>query len=222
MIKLCIFDLDGTVVNSLESIAYSANNAIKSYGFNPLPIQNYKKYAGDGADELIKRCLIASGDKELQFYDSAFKKYKQLFAQGCTYNIKLYDGIYDMLKELKNQNLKIAILSNKPHNRAIDVIYSLFGDNFFDIIVGQSENIKKKPAPDGALYIANFFDVDPKECLYIGDTNTDMLTGNSANMYTVGVTWGFRSRKELEENKAWKIIDKPKQLLEIVNINNSR
>jgi len=216
MIKLCIFDLDGTVVDSLESIAYSANNTIKSYGFNPLPIQNYKKYAGDGADELIKRCLVASGDNELKFYDAAFKKYKQLFVKDCTYNLKLYDGIYDMLKELKNQSLKIAILSNKPHDRAIDVIYSLFGDNFFDIIVGQSEKMKKKPAPDGALYIADFFNVNTKECLYVGDTNTDMLTGNSANMYTVGVTWGFRNRKELEKNNAWKIIDRPKQLLDIV------
>ena len=212
--KVCIFDLDGTLADSVASIAYSANRAIGKFGFAPNPVENYKQYAGDGAAEMLKRSLLAAGDTKLAYYEQVQKEYKVLFAQDCMYQVKPYDGICEMLEGLKKKGLKIAVLSNKPHERAIDVVEALFGKGYFDTIVGQSDNRKRKPDPEGALYLADMFAVKPEECIYVGDTNTDMLTGNRADMFTVGVTWGFRGREELKEFGAHTIIDKPEELID--------
>ncbi|OYP12817.1 phosphoglycolate phosphatase [Lachnotalea glycerini] len=218
MYKACIFDLDGTLTDSVESIAYSANRAIQEYGFNPNPVEAYKMFAGDGADKMLKRSLIAAGDTNLFYFEQVKQRFQDLFAKDCMYMVKPYDGIVELLIELKNKNIKLAVLSNKPHNRAVDVVETIFGKNYFDIIIGQSDHINKKPSPDGALIIADELSLLTNECLYIGDTDTDMLTGKAANMFTVGVTWGFRDRQELIENHADYIIDSPLELLEIEEI----
>ncbi|MBA4689016.1 MAG: HAD family hydrolase [Candidatus Galacturonibacter soehngenii] len=218
MFKACIFDLDGTLTDSLESIAYSANRAIAAFGFAPNPVEAYKHFAGDGADTMLERSLIAAGDVNLEYIEPVKQKYKELFQKDCMYLVKPYEGIVELLKILKEKNIKIAVLSNKPHNRAVDVVETLFGKDYFDIIMGQSKHIKRKPSPDGALIIADELGLLTSECIYIGDTNTDMITGKSANMFTVGVTWGFRDRQELEANNADYIIDSPLQLLEIEDI----
>lgn len=218
MFKACIFDLDGTLTDSVESIAYSANRAIAAFGFTPNPVEAYKHFAGDGADIMLERSLVAAGDVNLEYFEPVKQKYKELFQKDCMYQVKPYEGIVELLKILKEKNIKIAVLSNKPHNRAVDVVEALFGKDYFDIIMGQSKHIKRKPSPDGALIIADELGLLTSECIYIGDTNTDMITGKSANMFTVGVTWGFRERQELEENNADYIIDSPLQLLEIEDI----
>lgn len=218
MYKACIFDLDGTLTDSVESIAYSANRAMEEYGVKPNPVESYKHFAGDGADKMLERSLIAAGDKNLEVLEKVKQRYKELFEKDCMYKVEPFDGIEELLKELKNKNIKIAVLSNKPHNRAVDVVEAVFGKDYFDIIMGQSEHIERKPSPDGALIIADELGLLTNECIYIGDTNTDMITGKSANMFTVGVTWGFRNRQELEEYNADYIIDTPLQLLEIEDI----
>lgn len=218
MFKACIFDLDGTLADSVESIAFSANRALQEYGFKPNPVESYKQFAGDGADEMLRRSLLAAGDNKLEYFEQVKLKYRELFAKDCMYQVKPYDGILELLKELKDKNIKIAVLSNKPHDRAVDVVEAVFGRDYFDIIIGQSKHINIKPSPDGALIIADELGLLTNECIYIGDTNTDMITGKSANMFTVGVTWGFREREELEENNADYIIDTPLQLLEIEEI----
>ncbi|WP_099468023.1 HAD family hydrolase [Konateibacter massiliensis] len=218
MYKGCIFDLDGTLADTVESIAYSANRAIQECGFEPNPVEAYKLFAGDGADKMLERGLIAAGDENLRCFEQVKQRYKEIFEKDCMYKVKPYEGIPELLKELKDKNIKIAVLSNKPHKRTVDVIESLFGKDYFDIIMGQSKHIKRKPSPDGALIIADEFGLLTNECIYIGDTNTDMITGKSANMFTVGVTWGFRDRQELEENYADLIIDSPLELLEIEDI----
>lgn len=215
MYKACIFDLDGTLTDSVESIAYSANRALQECGLAPNSVEAYKQFAGDGVDEMLKRSLIAAGDTKLEYFDQVQLKYREFFAKDCMYQVRPYDGIIELLKELKNKNIKIAVLSNKPHARAVDVVETIFGRDYFDIILGQTKHINRKPSPDGALIIADELGLLTSECIYIGDTNTDMITGNSANMFTVGATWGFRNREELEENDADYIIDNPLQLLEI-------
>jgi phosphoglycolate phosphatase len=218
MYKACIFDLDGTLTDSIDSIAYSANRAIQEFGLKPNSKEDYKRFAGDGVDKLLERSLIAAGDTKLEFFDQVKQKYRELFEKDCMYMVKPYDGIVEVLKELKDKNIKIAVLSNKPHNRTVDVVEAVFGKDYFDIIMGQSRHINRKPSPDGALIIADEFGLLTNECIYIGDTNTDMITGKSANMFTVGVTWGFRERQELEEHNADYIIDSPLELLEIEDI----
>lgn len=215
MYKACIFDLDGTLADSVESIANSANNAIMEFGFEPNTVERYKEFAGDGADEMLKRSLIAAGDNELEYFERVKARYKELFAKDCMYKVKPYEGITELLGNLKDKNIKIAVLSNKPHLRAVDVVEQLFGKDYFDIILGQTEHINRKPSPDGALIIADELELLTSECIYIGDTNTDMITGKAANMYTVGVTWGFRDMQELLDNGADLIIDSPLELLDI-------
>lgn len=216
MIKSCIFDLDGTLANTVESIAYSANRALKAMGLNEFEPERFRYFAGDGSAELIRRCLRENGDREGIRFDEMSRIYGALFEKDCMYHVTPYPGILDLLEKLKEQGIKLSVLSNKPHIQAINVTESLFGKGYFDYIQGQVSQLPRKPAPDGALRIAEVFHVTPGECLYIGDTNTDMQTGNGAGMDTVGVLWGFRTREELEENHASYIIENPMEVMEII------
>ena len=120
-----------------------------------------------------------------------------------------------MLKELKKRGMKLAVCSNKPHVAAVKVIEKMF-DGYFDLVIGQSDSIRRKPAPDGPLKAASEFGVPPSECMYVGDTKTDMETGQNAKMDTIGVAWGFRGAEELRENNATYIVEKPEAILEYV------
>ncbi len=213
MYKVCIFDLDGTLADSVESIAYSANRAIGKFGFSPNPVENYKGYAGDGAPEMLRRSLRDAGDAGLTYFPQVYEEYKKLFEKDCMYHVRPYEGIVEALAGLKALGVSIAVLSNKPHRRTIQVVEGLFGKGYFDELQGMIDESTRKPNPQGALMIADRAGVLPAECMYVGDTNTDMQTGNRAGMYTIGVTWGFRSRKELEENHAHVIIDHPLELI---------
>lgn len=215
MIKACIFDCDGTLLDTLISIAYNANLALKDYGFPEIPAEEYKKMVGDGAQELIRRCLKRCGDMQCERFDEVYKRYREYFKEGCMYQVKPYDGIEEAVEVLKKRGVKTAVLSNKPHEQTLDVISKTFRKDAFDMVLGYKPEISRKPAPDGAWKIMDKFDVTKEECLYIGDTNTDMQTGNAAGMHTVGVLWGFRDRKELEENHAQYIIGHPREILDI-------
>lgn len=214
--KAAIFDLDGTIADTLESIAYSANLTLEALGLTKRPVEEYNYYAGDGADVLVMRALKATVEDEERaqaLFKDAKAKYKEVFEKYCMYHVKPYDGIMEMLDGLKAQGIKIGVLTNKPHERAVVVVNELFGENYFDLVCGQTEEIPKKPDPSGARIMLKEFGVEPKECLYVGDTNVDMKTGKNTGMFTVGVLWGFRDREELENNKADAIITHPLELL---------
>lgn len=215
MYKVCIFDLDGTIADTVESIAYVGNQVLQEFGLSVLPVENYNFYAGDGADELVRRMLEATPNGEKVDYEQVRKVYRQRFAENPFYHVKPFDGIIEMLEGLKKETIKIAVLSNKPHEAAIEVVAKIFGEKMFHKVQGQTEHIPRKPSPVGALAIAEAFGVEPAQCLYCGDTNTDMDTGKAAGMYTIGVTWGFRSKQELVEHHADRIVDTPKEILEI-------
>lgn len=214
MIKACIFDLDGTLANTLESMAYVANEILKQMNLKPQPVENFKYYSGEGADMLIRRCLKDAGDPELTHYEECRSIYRKKFDEDPLYKVVPYDGIKDTLKELKNRGMKLAVCSNKPHVAAVKVIAQMF-DGYFDLVIGQSDAIRRKPAPDGPLKAAAEFGVSPAECMYVGDTQTDMETGTAAGMHTVGVLWGFRDRQELESSGAEEVAEKPLDLLHI-------
>ena len=215
MIRACIFDLDGTLANTLESIACAGNRALEAVGLQPLPMNNYKYYAGDGAKTLVERMLKDSGDQQLLKLDEAFEIYSDFFRADCTYKVTVFDGIYEVIQKLKAKGIKVTVLSNKPHERTLDVIHKLFGDDVFDVVWGQKDSLPKKPDPTGALMTAKTLGVEPKECLYIGDTDVDMQTGNGAGMVTVGVLWGFRDMEELKTHGAHYIIEHPDEIYEL-------
>lgn len=216
MVKACIFDMDGTVSNTINSIAYFANNALKKAGLPEIETEVYKKIVGNGAKVLVKRMLKTVGADE-SFYNEVAHEYNTKYDADFLYLTEPYDGIIDMLKNLKASGIKIAILSNKPHGTAVKVSDALFSKELVDICYGGREGIALKPDPAGVYEIIDELGLKKEECLYIGDTATDMKTGKGAGLYTIGVLWGFRDREELENGGADRIISHPSQLVEIVS-----
>lgn len=212
MIKACVFDLDGTLADTLESMAFIANGILRKYHLKEQPAEKFRFYCGEGANMLMKRCLLDAGDAELKYLEEGEALYRSLFAENPMYMVEPYPGIMELLKKLREKGIRLSVCSNKPHPATVKVMENLFPD-MFDMILGQSGDFPRKPAPDGPLKIAAAFGVKPEECMYIGDTKTDMQTGKAAGMFTVGVLWGFREKKELESNGADLIVEKPEEIL---------
>jgi len=214
--KAVIFDLDGTLSDSIHSIKYCADQAVAPFGYGPFTLDQYKYFVGDGAANLIRRALAAGGDRELAHFEEAFALYREIFRDNCMYRVKPYEGIRELLDALKERGMKIAVLSNKPHAETVNVIESLFGRGCFDVIWGQKENVPIKPSPEGVFRILEQLSLTAGDILYLGDTATDMKTGKGAGAFTVGALWGFRDRQELEEGGADAVIGHPLELLAFV------
>lgn len=214
MYKVCIFDLDGTTADTVESIAFVSNQVLEHFGLNPQPADAFRYFAGDGGDVLMERCFRASGGDTAHLKE-AQQMYREVFARNPLHLVKPIRGMQEILTELKRRGMKLAVLSNKPHEAAVPAVHGLFGETLFDLVQGQTSGVPRKPDPAGALAIAEQLGASPEECVYVGDTNTDMQTGKAAGMFTVGVLWGFRDREELESNHADCIVKQPEQLLKI-------
>ena len=217
MYKACIFDLDGTLTDTLESLTYSVNETLKELNLPCITREQCRDFVGNGARYLLERSLEASGDDTLSHIEEAMQIYGRIFKQNCTYKVAPYDGIKEMLTALKEKGMKLAVLSNKPHLQTLDVVATFFGNDTFQVVQGQKEGVPRKPDPAAAIMIAEAFGVDKAECVYVGDSDVDMQTGNAAGMESVGVTWGFRSKEVLLEHGAHHTIDHPEELITIVN-----
>ena len=212
MKKLCIFDLDGTVVNSLTTIAYYANLALGKIGLDPITEEKYRYYVGDGKKKLLHRILAHYAMDTDELFRKVEKIYDEHYEADTMYLTEAYDGIKELLYALKEKGIKIAICSNKPDNVVCDIAKILFGD-MFDAVVGQREGIATKPAPDSANAIMKELGVKPGDALFIGDTNVDINTAKNAHIKSVGVLWGFRDEAELKEAGADVIVSHPSQIL---------
>ena len=212
MKKLYIFDLDGTLLDTIKTIAYYGNFALKMNGFEEISVEEYKYFAGNGAKTLIERMLKYHKVEDNKVINKVFKDYNEAYNKDTTYLTTIFDGLKDTLDKIKKEGAKIAVLSNKPHCATVSVTESLFGRGYFDLIFGQRENIPLKPDPYGVYEIMKTLNVKKEECVYVGDTSTDMETGKRAGIYTVGVLWGFRDEEELLKYGADRIIKKPKAL----------
>ena len=211
--KAVIFDLDGTLSDSINSIKYCGDAALATVGYGPFDVEAYKYFVGDGAANLVKRALIAGGDTELTHFEEVFAEYRRIFKENCMYQVKPYDGIRELITALKERGVKLAVLSNKPHAETVNVVETLFGKDCFDVLQGQKESVAIKPSPEGVFQILEQLGLQAEDILYLGDTATDMKTGKSAGAFTIGALWGFRKREELEENHADAIITHPLDLL---------
>lgn len=216
MYKACIFDLDGTLTDTLESLTYSVNKTLEELKLPSITMDQCRQFVGNGAKVLIELTLKASGDEELTLMDLATDTYARVFSENCTYHVKPYDGILSMLDQLKEKGIKSAVLSNKPHNQTLDVVRTFLGKDRIECANGQREGIPRKPDPAGVFETMENLNVSKEETLYIGDSDVDMKTGKRAGVTTIGVTWGFRSREVLEEAGADYIIDRPEELLELI------
>ena len=181
MIKACIFDLDGTIADTVESIAHAVNRVLEHFGLVPRPVEAFNFYAGDGFDLAVERALKDAGDAELNYLQEGIRLGRAWFNEDPLYHVKPYPNMRETLTALREE-VPIAVCSNKPHEAAIHVVESVYGPGFFNRIQGQTAEIPRKPSPIGALAIADALGARPEECLYFGDTNTDMQTGNAAGI----------------------------------------
>ncbi len=215
MKKLCVFDLDGTLTDTLENLAYVTNIALATVGGEPCEPELFKYFAGDGVKMLIQRAMEYR-HLDMKDYDDVLNTYMEHFKKDYCYLVKPYNHIVELVKELKNRGLKLSVYSNKPHEMAVNVVEQVFGKGTFDLIIGQREGYKTKPDPTGVFEAMEMFDVKSEDVLYIGDTNTDVKTGKGANAYVVGVSWGFRTKEELQEAGADVIVDDPLEILNLI------
>lgn len=216
MYKACIFDLDGTLTDTLESLTYSVNTTLQELGLGQITEDQCKAFVGSGARRLIEQSLQATGDPNASRIEEAMEVYGRVFKKHCTYHVAPYEGVVAMLKELKSMGVRLAVLSNKPHLQTRDVVTAFFHEDTFTKVYGQQEGIPRKPDPAALYIILNELRVEREECLYIGDSDVDMQTGCAAGVSSVGVSWGFRTKEVLAENGATYVVDKPEEIISIV------
>lgn len=215
-IKACIFDLDGTLTNTLRAIAHFGNLALNRCGMTSLPVENYKIYAGDGRDKLIHRILAAHNADTGELFEKVRDIYDAAYESDYLYDTDAYEGIRELLEELKRRGIKTAVCSNKPDNVVHFVTDSIFGENYFDAVRGVIDGMPVKPNPHTPLQIASELGVKPEECLFLGDTNVDIFTAKNSKMTSVGVLWGFRTRTELIQAGADYIAENPHTILQLI------
>lgn len=203
-----IFDLDGTLLDTLQDLADAGNETLCHFGFPVHPVDSYRYFVGEGLATLTRRIIpdTSVSDEELTTY---MKKFKEIYSRTWNDHTGLYPGIREMINSLDKAGLQLAVLSNKPHAFTKVCVDTYFPEKPFALVLGQREGIAKKPDPAGALEIAEKMGLTTEEILYVGDTATDMQTGNNAGMKTIGVEWGFRDRDELVANGAWRIVSTP-------------
>lgn len=208
------------MANTLYSIAFFSNRALRQRGYPEIPEEDYRRIVGDGADMQIRRMLTAvSGGRPFTEEEAAALKqvYSSLYESDPVYLVREYPGMRETLAALKTAGIKTAVLSNKPDPWTQAIVSSLFPSGSFELCFGQRPGLPRKPSPAGALKIAEEFHLEPQEILYIGDTDTDMKTGAGASMDTAGALWGFRDRRELEETGAVYLLKTPAEILPLVN-----
>lgn len=213
--RAAIFDFDGTLLNTLDDLADSMNAVLADFGMPTRPVDAYRFFVGDGMINLARR---AAAPMELDDATAAAMAnlMDEKYGAGWAKKTRPYDGVETLLETMQRRGLKLGLLSNKPDKFTQIMARHYFGDDIFTAVFGAREGVAKKPDPAAALEIAALFDIPPAEILYFGDTNTDMKTGRAAGMRTIGVSWGFRPVRELEESGAQAIIDHPGQALDLL------
>jgi phosphoglycolate phosphatase len=210
-IRGVIFDLDGTLLDSLEDLANACNATLAHFGFPGHATEAYRYFVGDGLLALIQRII----PEENRYHDeiaSCMDIFKQIYGKGWDIKTRPYAGIPEMLQQLRQDKLQLAVLSNKPDAFTRLCVERYFAPDTFAFVHGHREDVPKKPDPTGATEIAALMNLQPRQIVYVGDTATDMQTGSQAGMFTLGVLWGFRERRELEDNGADRIISHPSEI----------
>lgn len=211
-----IFDLDGTLLNTLEDLADSTNFALDKLSYPPHSTEEIKSFVGNGVAKLIERA-IPNGRKNPDF-DKCLNIFKKHYSQNMYNKTRPYDNIINLLTELKNKNYKLAVVSNKFDSAVKELCEKYFPD-LIDIAIGENEamGIKKKPAPDTVLQVLDILKIDSLQAIYVGDSDVDIMTAKNSNMRCISVTWGFRDREFLIKNNAEIIIDKPKEIIDYLD-----
>lgn len=211
--KAVLFDLDGTLLDTLEDLADSMNAVLAGRGWPGHSVQAYKYFVGDGVINLARRVMPQGHRSDESLPAKLVAEMAKQYANRWDAKTRPYDGIADMLTSLTDRGLAMAVLSNKPNDFTLLCVEKLLASWKFDAVQGVADGVEPKPDPAGALKVAETMGLKPAEFLYLGDTNTDMQTAVSAGMYPVGALWGYRTAGELTANGAKTLIKHPTELL---------
>ncbi len=211
--QLAIFDLDGTILNTLDDLADSLNHVLAQHGFPQHTADEVRMMVGNGILNLIKRALPNGTEQAtVEAVYADFNAYYKLHSADKT---KPYNGITEMLEQLKARGVKLAVVSNKADYAVQDLCVKYFGE-IFDAVAGEKTGVPKKPAPDGVNNILAELDIERNNSVYIGDSDVDLQTAANSAMDCIAVNWGFRDEKLLRENGARVIVSSPKEIAEII------
>ncbi len=208
-----IFDLDGTLLNTLEDLTDAVNYALEKHGFSTHSLDEVRRYLGNGVKKLME--LAIPGGLESQAFDETFEDFKSYYSEHAAIKTRPYDDIMELLKELKKENIKTAIVSNKMDSVVKSLNETYFKD-LIDVAIGETETIKKKPAPDTVIEAMKELKSKKETTIYVGDSEVDIMTAANSELTCISVLWGFRDEQTLKDNGATYIIDEPLNLLKLL------
>ncbi|MBR4319114.1 MAG: HAD family hydrolase [Oscillospiraceae bacterium] len=211
--KLLIFDLDGTILDTLEDLYFSMNDALKKNGFPERSIDEIRQFVGNGIKKLNERAVPA-GTSELQL-NQVYQDFTEHYEKHCADHTKPYAGIPEVLQKFREMGLKTAVVSNKA-DYAVQILCNDYFPALFDAVAGEKKGIKRKPAPDAVQAVLNTLQIPKEQALYIGDSDVDIETARNAGIPCISVEWGFRDKAFLLEHGAQKLISQPEELLFLI------
>lgn len=213
--RAAIFDLDGTLFDTIEDLADSTNNVLSRHNYPTHDINAYKYFVGSGIRNLIANAL-PEDERDNGTVDILYKEMLEEYSVNWNKKTKPYSGIPELLKHLTEKGIRLSVLSNKADAFTKQMVKEFLPDLHFDAVLGERSGIPRKPDPYGVFEIAEVIEVSPDQCLYLGDSGIDMKTAAAAGAYPVGALWGFRKADELVANGAQALISKPMELLDLL------
>ncbi len=210
MKKLCVFDLDGTLVNTLSDLAASLNYALRAHGFPTLTEPEVSAIVGHSVKYM---CAHAVPPEHIDDAPKVLETYMAHYREHCCDHALPYEGMLRAVMRIRRAGMRLAVVSNKPHADAVRVLETLYPKDCFSLILGHMQKFDIKPAPDSLNFVLDFFGVTPEEAVYVGDSDVDVIFAHNAGLPCVSVSWGFRTRKELLDAGATDIVDDPDALL---------
>jgi phosphoglycolate phosphatase len=212
-----LFDLDGTLLDTLDDLGDSMNAVLAAHGYPTHPIPSYTEFVGDGVLVLVRRCLPPGVRENDVVVNELVPQMRKEYSQRWKDKTRPYDGIAELLDGLTSRGVRMAVLSNKPHPATVEVVSHFFSRWTFDATLGARPDVPIKPDAGAALEVCRRLDIPASKFLYLGDTNTDMQTARAAGMYAIGVLWGFRTAEELASSGADRLISDPREVFSLLD-----